>query len=337
MPGKTKILVVRYRFLGDTILTVPFLKRLREMQPEAHIAVLIGPQSGELLINCPYIDELIEFDTTRFHKYDSGKSQKKSFWKYAWALRKQHFDIAYILKRSFSSAALAFLAGIKERIGFNTEGRGFLLTQKVPFDLKRHEVLNFLEHLPAPFKEPPPKADVLFWPTEAEQQKAQDLLKNVTGKKIIVHAPAAHPAKMWKLEAWCEVVKGLKDKNFKIVFSGAPSDDQYYKQIEEQLGFKADLNLCKLPNTLRENVAIYALCDLAVCVDSGPMHLAAAVGVPVVALFGPSDPDRWRPWSDKYKVLRFQSEQTLAQIETLEQDLTPVEVLEASLSLLNDL
>jgi len=143
---KLKILVFRYRFLGDTILTVPFLQRLREAYPNAHISVLIAPQSGVLLQNCPYINELIEFDTTRFHKYDSGKQAKQSLWDNVLKLKKEKFDIAYILKRSFSSALLAFLAGIPARIGFNTEFRGFLLTKKIPFDLKQSEVINFLNH-----------------------------------------------------------------------------------------------------------------------------------------------------------------------------------------------
>jgi heptosyltransferase-2 len=300
-----KILVIRYRFLGDTILTVPFFKRLREAYPQAHIAVLIGPQSGELLKNCPYINELIEFDTTRFHKYDSGKSEKKSFWKYAWELRQQKFEIAYVLKRSFSSALLAWLAGIKQRIGFNTEGRSFLLTQKIKFNPKQHEALNFLDHLSSPFNESPSTSERLFWPTQTEKRKAKELTQvlSANNKKVLIHAPAAHPLKMWTAENWAKLVKLLKNKNYDLVFSGSAADAPYYEFLEQLSGIKADLNLCSQENSLRDNIAVYELCDLAICVDSGPMHLAAAVGLPIISLFGPSDPARWHPWSDKYKVV----------------------------------
>jgi heptosyltransferase II len=330
MPANRKplnILVVRYRFLGDTILTVPFLKRLREAHPEAHISVLIGPQSGVLLQNCPYIDQLINFDTTRFHKYDLDAGKSTPFWNYAWELRKQNFDTAFILKRSFSSALLAWLAGIPKRIGFDTEGRGFLLTKKITFDPKRHEVLNFLDHLPQPYKEPPAKSDRLFWPTEAEKQKAKIIIKSLNSeqKKILIHAPAAHPLKMWTIRGWSELLKKLKEQNHQIVFSGAASDGTYYKQIEELSGLKADLNLCELNNTLRENVAIYQHCNLAICVDSGPMHLAAAVGLPVLALFGPSDPVRWHPWCEKYWIL--QPAQKVQAVSTQYQDRALLEEL----------
>ncbi len=306
---KLKILVFRYRFLGDTILTVPFLQRLREAYPNACISVLIAPQSGVLLQNCPYINELIEFDTTRFHKYDSGKKAKQSLWDNVLKLKKEKFDIAYILKRSFSSAVLAFLAGITERIGFNTEFRSFLLTKKIPFDLKQSEVINFLNHLPAPFNEPPDKKNKLFWPTEHEKQKALSLINSLNKKKpetknIIIHAPAAHPLKMWKIEYWAELIKKLKIQNHNIIFSGSSADNDYYAELQSLAGVKADLNLCLTDNTLRENIAVYELCDFIICVDSGPLHLAAAVNLKGLAIFGPTDPVRWQPWSDNIKVIQ---------------------------------
>lgn len=308
--SKLKILVFRYRFLGDTILTVPFLQRLREAYPNAHISVLIAPQSGVLLQNCPYINELIEFDTTRFHKYDSGKQAKQSLWENVLKLKKEEFDIAYILKRSFSSALLAFLAGIPERIGFDTEFRGFLLTKKIPFNLKQSEVINFLNHLLPPFNEQPDKTNKLFWATEQEKQKALSLINNLTKKtaetqNIIIHAPAAHPLKMWKIEYWAELIKNLKLKyNHNIIFSGSTADADYYDELQSLAGIKPDLNLCLTNNTLRENIAFYELCDFIICVDSGPVHLAAAVNLKGLAIFGPTDPIRWQPWSDNIKIIQ---------------------------------
>jgi heptosyltransferase-2 len=302
-----KILVIRYRFLGDTILTVPFLKKLREAEPEAFISVLIGPQSGELLKNCPYINELIEFDTTNFHKYESGKKKKKSLWENAQELKKKNFDVAYVLKRSLSSALLVWLAAIEERIGFDTEFRGFFLTKKIPFDIKKSEVINFLEHLPPPFNRPPAKDEVFYWPTEEEDSKAKKLIlaKGLNHKEnnILIHAPSAHPLKMWAKERWAELLKTLHSKNYKLIFSGAPQDNAYYEELIKLSGVHPDINLCTEGLSLRENIAVYRYCALAVCVDSGPMHLAAALQVPLVGIFGPTDPVRWQPWSDKATLL----------------------------------
>lgn len=83
-----KILVVRYRFIGDTILTLPFLKNLRLANPEAQIDMLVAPKSGEIIEDCPYVDNFIYFDTTRKHKYENIDKEKKSFWHYVKILRK---------------------------------------------------------------------------------------------------------------------------------------------------------------------------------------------------------------------------------------------------------
>ena len=128
-----KILVVRYRFIGDMILTVPFLRNLRYAYPDARIDMLVSPNSGEVIEECPYVDNFIFFDTTRKHRYENGKNKKKSFWHYVSMLRKEKYDKAYVLKRSLSSALLCYFSGIKERIGYDTENRGFLLTKKVEY------------------------------------------------------------------------------------------------------------------------------------------------------------------------------------------------------------
>ncbi|NLF82377.1 MAG: glycosyltransferase family 9 protein, partial [Candidatus Gastranaerophilales bacterium] len=144
-----RILVARYRFIGDTVLMIPFLRNLRYAYPDAVIDVLVGPVSGEVLNDCPYINELIVFDTTRKHRYENKNEEKKSFFSYVKLLKSRKYDKVYVLKRSLSSALLVFLAGIPERIGFNTEGRGILLTKRIPYVKDRHEVECFLDVLRA--------------------------------------------------------------------------------------------------------------------------------------------------------------------------------------------
>jgi heptosyltransferase II len=298
-----RILVIRYRFIGDTILTVPFLRNLRRVFPDARIDVLVGPQSGQVLAGCPYINELIEFDTTRFHKYDSGYGGKKNFLAYAWQLRKGRYDTAFVLKRSFSSALLALLIGANERIGYSTKGRDFLLTRKTPWNGNIHEVestLDVLRCAGVPVRDNYLEAWVS--PEEmTELLKLAPALSNIK-KPVLLHAAAAHPDKLYPLEFWAQIARTLHETwDFTPVFTGAPLDSELYSNLERLAGVPC-LNLAgKL--SLRQSMALYTLMKLSICVDSGPAHLSAAVGTPTIALFGPTDPVRWRPFGEKHLAL----------------------------------
>ena len=297
-PAAKKILVIRYRFIGDTILTVPFLRNLRKAYPDAQIDVLVGPQSGEVLEGCPYINKLIVFDTTRFHKYDRGVGEKKSFWSYVSSLRKEQYDTAFVLKRSWSSALLALFIGARTRVGYATEGRQILLTHSVKHDPHMHEVDSTLTVLQCA-SIPVVDRYLESWVSVDEQNQIESMAKFAQAdsekKRVLIHAAAAHPDKLYPLESWVEVVKILAAQNFLPVFTGAEQDVELYKKLEELSGIKG-LNLTgKL--SLRLSMALYSNLDLAICTDSGPAHLAAAAGIPTIALFGPTDPVRWRPYT----------------------------------------
>lgn len=291
-----RILVVRYRFIGDTILTVPFLRNLRRACPDAVIDVLVGPQSGSVLENCPYVNELIEFDTTRFHKYDSGAGKKKNFWHYALMLRKRKYDCVFVLKRSLSSGFLALFTGAPLRIGYATEGRNFLLTHPVKWRKDVHEVESLFDILLASGAEIAEK-NLEAWPSDQEVARVKEKLPelNSGGTKILIHAAAAHPDKMYPAENWIEVLKTLKEKfSATFFFSGAERDIELNEGLIAAAGVSGVNAAGRL--TLRESMALYSLMQMAVCVDSGPAHLCAAAGVPTVAIFGPTDPNRWRPY-----------------------------------------
>jgi len=290
-----KVLVIRYRYLGDTILTVPFLHRLREYLPDADISVLTTVEGGSLLYNCPYIDRVLPY---------ANEKQKNPFFQILKQIKREKFDRAFILKRSFSSAWLAFLAGIPQRIGFSTDGRGFLLTKRIHFDQCYPEVLNFLAHLPSPYNNPPPKTEKLFWATEAEKLKAQEVFRSIpAGKRIILHPGTTDTLKSWTNQNWALLLKELKGLDYQVILSGSKGDRSLCEEIQKQADTAADLDLSRTSHTLRENVACYQLCDAAICVDTGVMHLAAGVGIAVIGLFGPSDPRRWHPWTDRAQVL----------------------------------
>ncbi len=301
MDNGKKILVIRYRFIGDTILTVPFLRNLHNYYPDAKIDVLVGPQSGQVLENCPYINELIEYDTTRFHKYDQGQGKAKSFWSYLSILKEKKYDVVFVLKRSASAALLAFLSGAKKRIGYGGGIKSFLLTTNAPWNTNKHEVESTLDVLRAANI---PIADNYLeaWTTREEIITAKSLLSQETKKYLLIHAAAAHPDKMYPNASWAKIIEQMHNVHgFTPVLSGAPSDIKLNQEIIDSSGVKC-INLAG-QLSIRESMALYKLMQLAICVDSGPSHLSAAVGTPTLSIFGPTDPVRWRPFGDNHAAI----------------------------------
>ncbi len=300
---RQKILVMRYRFIGDTLLTVPFLRNLRAAYPDAKIDMLVAPNSGEVLRDCPYIDELLWFDTTRKHRYETGKSEKQSFWHYVRLLRARQYDTAFVLKRSFSSAGLAFLAGIPDRIGFNTEGRGFLLTQPVSYQKNQHEVDSFLSVLEAAGL-PIIDKQLESWWGEAESIQAHRVLTelpnggNTIKRNVVVHLTSSNPAKQWPERHAKELVEWLLSRSScQVHCLGAPSDAPVYERLKGEIlsAYRKRFHIHCGSFSLLESMAFLKQMDLVVGVDSGTLHMAAAVNVPVVALFGPMNERKWGP------------------------------------------
>lgn len=314
-----RILVVRYRFIGDTLLTVPFLRNLRRAYPQATIHMLSAPQSGTVLRDCPYLDALLPFDTTRKHRYENTEGEApRGFWSYVKQLRKTRYDMAFVLKRSFSSAALVALAGIPVRVGFDTECRGFLLTHRVPYghDPNQHERDRFLDLLRA-VNLPVTDNHLEAWWSSAETQKAETLLQRTEGRlNLLIHLTSSNPAKEWPLASWQRFVTWLLtdfqatlDGPLSLHAIGAPSDAPRYEAL--RVGLSTDLQ-SRLHNqfhnhcgktTLTESLALLSHMQGGIGVDSGTLHMAAAVGVPLIALFGPMNPQQWGPVGEHHQVL----------------------------------
>lgn len=305
-----RILVIRYRFIGDTILTVPFLKNLRLAYPDAQIDVLVSPNSGEVLETCPYVDKLIYFDTTRKYRYEIADGKKKSFWSYVWMLRKRRYDKIYVLKRSLSSAILAFLAGAKERIGFDTEKRGFLLTKKVPYDHEKHEIECFLDVLRAEGHNP--KSFYLECPLDLGSiSKINKLFKDrkidANLPKVLVHATSGDTNKQWPIEYFAEIIEYLANrKKVQVFYIGTKNDSKIYQQIHMLIKRRLwiePINLCG-ELSIQDSIALTKRMDFLVGNDSGNLHLAAAVNTPVIGIYGPMNSEKWRAWGNYHVCLK---------------------------------
>jgi len=302
-----KILVMRYRFIGDTVLMVPFLRNLRKAFPAARIDLMLEPFSGQVIEGCPYVDEVIPYEFKTVHKYIGTASRGKIAGSvhYRRLIKERSYDAVFVLKRSLSSALLVWSAGIKRRIGFATEGRQWFLTDPIPYRHDQHEVENFLDCLRA-LDIPIHSTELELWPSLENQKRAAELLE-ATGwesnqLKIVIHATASLPSKQWPLDRFAAVLKILQGRHqAKFIYTGAAGDHATYQELESMGPFQG-LNLCGI-TSLRENCAVFSSAHLFFGVDSGTTHMAAAMGVPVVALFGPTNDIMWRPWGEGHAVI----------------------------------
>jgi len=231
-----------------------------------------------------------------------------SFLECARGLKKENYDLAFVLKRSFSSALLAFLACAKYRIGFNTEFRSFLLTHPIDYQGDLHESENFLNCL-KPLGISPKKCIPEIFLTNSEKVKANGFLVRLDRfkPKVLIHATSAHPYKQWPKRYFAKLINYLHDEfEAQFVFTGAKIDKPIYDEILSRCKNKdklKSLQLCDLL-TLRECYAFYKGLDFAICTDSGNAHIAACADIPTYVLYGPTKPEKWLPLGKKVFPIR---------------------------------
>ncbi|WP_324082326.1 lipopolysaccharide heptosyltransferase II [Geomonas sp.] len=283
-----KILVRSVNWLGDAVMITPALGAIRRHFPDAEITVLANPLVSQMFANHPSVDKVITFERGK-HRGLMGRLRL------AGQLRQQHFDLAIIFTNSFEGALIPWLAGIPLRAGKNSDGRGLLLTHPWPKTLqntKEHQVLNYLDMVK--FFGIPSIAPVLSLATTTEEDGA--MAKRLAaagiapGDFVLGVNPGATfgSAKRWYPERFAEVARGLSERwGARVVITGGSTETEMAARIQEQLGAGC-LNLAGA-TSVRELMALIKRCNFFITNDSGPMHIAAAFDVPLVAIFGSTD------------------------------------------------
>jgi len=275
-------------------MATPAISEIKRHYPEAHVAVLCSPASAEVLQRNPAIDRILTFD-----KKSAG------FWKIAGMagkLRRENFDVAFVFHRAFGSALMAYMAGIKRRVGFTTEGRRVFLTDPVHLDTTKHRADNDLAVLQAFGLEPDPKALPVYITNPADDGFPEEVLgADIVRSGYAVFNPnASWETKRWPVERFCKLAQRVEDElGLKPVGIGAANEKD---KVDEALGGRGE-NLAGRTNLSKLGV----LCRKAKVVvtnDSGPMHIATTVGARVIALFGPTNPARCGPRSSMAVVVR---------------------------------
>lgn len=302
-----RILVIRNRHVGDTVLAIPFLRNLRRRFPEAVIDVLVEPDAGMVLADCPYKDSLVPWHRpARVNDVVPG-SLANVVATARW-LRRRRYDRAYILKRSLSTGLLAWLARIPHRVGVAMDGRGILLTRRVPYRKGCHEVELSLDLL---------RADGIDvddghnenWVAAECGRRIDGLLTGVPSirPRVFVAPHSTDDGKNWPLDRMANIIGWLiEHRGCEVFLCGARRDLHVHDRLRARLEWQAASHVHDFTHnlSLREASALVSRMDLCVGIDSGLLHVAASFGVPVVALFGPGDPRRWHPWKTASVIMQ---------------------------------
>ncbi|MFI5346392.1 MAG: lipopolysaccharide heptosyltransferase II [Elusimicrobiota bacterium] len=276
-----RVLVMQTSFLGDSLLTLPLLRRLKESLPDATLSVLTLPKNAEVFRGNSWVNDVILDDKRGEHGGLLGP------WRMAAGLKARGFDLAVIPHRSFRSALIAWLAGIPRRVGFSTSAGSFLLTDAVPFAWLTHDLeRNLALARPLGGDSRPLTGEARYIapaplsPALKERLAAAGVAE---GARLAgVHPGAAWATKRWLPERYAELCRLLKAEGVVPVLIGGPGDAALGASIAAESG-AADL---VGKTDLEELKSLMGRLSLFVTNDSGPMHLAAASGVPVVAIFG---------------------------------------------------
>ena len=313
-----RILLMRPDHLGDMVLATPVLNALKQRAPGAHITMMVGPWSSEVVARHPAIDRLLVFPFPGFRR-----ASQNPFLPYillvsaARQLRRGNYDLAINLRPDFWwGAALLYLAGIPRRVGFALRPGAVFLSHTLPLQAPELAAVSSLRlasaglqalgYAPLPVPYTPESYPAVFQPGEEEQRQVAECLRNAGIDEqtpvLVIHAGTGAAVKLWRNEAWSrcagEVVKLVSARltnatPARIILTGSKSERPMLEEIASGITCPA---LVMTDLTVGQLAALLGRASLALGVDNGPLHIAVAQGTPTVSIFGPTDPRIFGPW-----------------------------------------
>lgn len=293
-----RILVRSTNWIGDAVMTTPALKAVRETFPDARITVVANPLVAQLFEFHPDCDEVIEYDRQGRHAGLTG------FLRFVATLRGRKFDCAILFQNAIEAALMAFLAGVPNRAGFITDGRSLLLNYPVPIsetERALHHTDYYLHMLAQCGVTTTGKQQTLALRPDEIRWAAETFPQ---GRFVVINPGAAYgSAKRWVPERFAEVADCLVSRyGLSVVLSGGPGEIEIGADIAKAMRSPHQNVIGK--TSVRQMMALLAASSLMITNDSGPMHVAAAFGVPMVAIFGPTDHTTTSPWGTRTQIVR---------------------------------
>jgi heptosyltransferase-2 len=299
-----RLLIRSTNWIGDAVMTTPTVRAIREGFPNAHITILAKPWVAPVFENSEHIDRLLIYDGEGRHKGFFGK------FRLARDLGKYHFEAAILLQNAFEAALISFLAGIPLRIGYSRDARRLLLTHAVPCtnEIKtKHQTeyyLNIVRHIGIIGE----SRDLYLKLNQIDRFRAEEILLKrhlSLDERIIGINPGATygPAKQWPVDRYARLADRIQDfSKVRVIIFGGPGDKRLGQTISGKMRHRpVDLSG---ETSLGEAMALIERCELFITNDSGLMHVAAALNVPLVAVFGSTNPVATGPLGLNSKVVQ---------------------------------
>lgn len=299
-----RILVLELWGTGDVVLATAAIAGLRQLYAGAEITLLGKAYAATLLQNHPEIHRVIPyaFPWTRFHrKYRVSFSQWREMGALICRLRSERFDLAVDVRGDPRSNLLMKLVGARRRLGYGCNGGAVFLTDALEPDVHHPHRVDEWNKLLAYLGYRGPELGPRLHVSEDERGWARRFLGQhgisaARDRVVGVHLGAGNLVKRWGVREFAEIARWLQ-RQYGARLVIFPDPDGYGRDIEVP-------GALLLPTvSLREMMAVFSACQLLLCNDSGPMHIAAGLGVPVAAVFGPTDPALFRPWGEQHRVV----------------------------------
>lgn len=286
-----RILLTRLKFVGDIVLTTPLIHTLRDAFPDSYIAYLGESSAVSLLEHNPYLNRIFRIDFTN----NSVIRQTKLFYQ----LRRERFDVVIDLFCNPRSALLTYATQAAVRVGGDLRGRGKLYTHRLHDDGKPKSAIDFHYQSLKLIGVSPRYYGTEIFLTEEEKKETRRYLEwqgiDFSKPLVAMHAGASWPAKLWPAERFAQLADLLTARlRGQVLLTCGPADGEVVKKVAAMSAGKV-LSLPMMP--LRQLAAILSLCSACVANDSGPMHIAVAVGTPTVGIFGPGEENIWFPYT----------------------------------------
>ena len=302
-----RVVVRGTNWVGDSVMTVPALRALRRVLPDANITLAIRPGAKGIFSEADFVDDVLVYD--RQNAFSVVPQIRE------WKRRK--FDLALLFQNAFEAALIPFLAGVPVRLGYATESRQPLLTHPLALPdwrSSRHEVFYYLFLVTAleqmlfgtsSICKSEPNASIRI--SESRKAEARDLLRAQGVREeepVIAICPGSinSRAKRWPAESYAALADRLLESKRQVVLIGSGDEIDVSQDVASRMQHQPIVLTGK--TTLDQVVSVLATVDLIVTNDTGPAHIGAALGRPTMVIFGPTNPLTTRPFSPEAEILR---------------------------------
>ena len=308
-----RILLLRLERIGDLVMALPAIRDVRALAPDAHIDLVVGSWNAPLARAIPNVDGVATLDAAWLAREGEGRSAP-SLLRDAREWRRKQYDLAINFEPDIRSNLMLAAAGARRTAGWRSAGGGPLLDLALDYDPSTHTSANARRLVEATFgRTPPDSARPLLVIPDAAAAAAASRLRTTNdgpfdraqGRPLVgIHVSGGRAIKQWEPARFADVARRLVDRRgATIVATGSPTDRPLVDGLREAMAPRPVLDASS-SGDLVSAAATLARLDLLITGDTGPMHVASAVGTPVVAIFGPSDPARYMTTGPLDRIVR---------------------------------